>query len=138
MLSSQESFHSVNNSYINSAVAANSAGRFDEAAEIWKEITTFNSTMYIAYTGLGKAEMRQAMGSYDEDRFEHYEQALVYYSKASEKDNYSKAYTELRKEELSQNFTLIVVSIIVVIVGIFAIYIVRKVLKNKNKKRRAK
>lgn len=122
---------------INSAVAANSAGRFEEAAEIWKKITTFNSTMYIAYTGLGKAEMRQAMGSYDESRFDHYEQALVYYSKATEKDNYSKAYNELRKEELSQNFEIIVISIIVVVVGIIVLYFVSKARKN-SKKRRAK
>ncbi len=120
---------------INAAVAANSAGRFEEAAEIWKEVTTFNSSMYIAYIGLGKAEMRQAMASYDESRFEHYEQALIYYSKATEKENYSKAYTELRKEELSQNFTLIFVSVIVVIVGIVVIYFVRKVQKNKKKRR---
>ena len=122
---------------INSAVAANSAGRFEEAAEIWKKITTFNSTMYIAYTGLGKAEMRQAMGSYDDSRFDHYEQALVYYSKATEKDNYSKAYNELRKEELSQNFEIIVISIIVVVVGIIVLYFVSKARKN-SKKRRAK
>ncbi len=124
---------------INAAVTANSSGRFDEAAELWKEITTFNSTMFIAYTGLGKAEMRQAMANYDESRFEHYEKALVYYSKANEKDNYSKAYTELRKEELSQNFTLIVLSIIALVVAVIVIYVVRNVRKNnKNKKRRAK
>ena len=41
------------------------------------------------------------MSHYDETRFDHYENALVYFSKATEKDNYSKAYGELRKEELS-------------------------------------
>lgn len=122
---------------INAAVAANSIGHFEEAAELWEKITHFNSTMYIAYTGLGKAEMRQAMSNYDETRFEHYENALFYYSKATEKDNYSKAYGELRKEELSKNFNLIAISIIVIVVGIIVLYFVRKALKNK-KKRRAK
>ena len=82
---------------INSAVSSNAAGRFEEAADYWDKVTTFNSNMYIAYIGLGKAEMRQAMANYDETRFDHYENALVYFSKATEKENYSKAYGELRK-----------------------------------------
>ena len=118
---------------INSAVAANAAGRFEEAADYWEQVTHFNSNMYIAYIGLGKAEMRQAMANYDETRFDHYENALVYFSKATEKDNDSKAYGELRKEELSKNFTLIVVSIIVLIVGIIVLVVVRKSLKKKKR-----
>jgi len=116
---------------INAAVTANSAGKFEEAAELWEQVTTFNSSMYIAYIGLGKAEMRQAMSNYDETRFEHYEQALVYYSKANEKDNYSKAYKELRKDELSKNFTLIIVSFVVIVVALITQYYVRKALKKK-------
>ena len=116
---------------INAAVAANSAGHFDKAAELWQQVTTFNSTMYIAYIGLGKAEMRQAMANYDETRFDHYEKALVYYSKANEKDNYSKAYKELRKEELSKNFTLLIVSFVVIVVALIAQYYIRKALKKK-------
>ncbi len=119
---------------INAAVTANSKGNFEEAADIWRDVTKFNSTMYIAYIGLGKAEMRQAMANYDETRFEHYENALVYYEKATEKDNYSKAYGELRKEELSKNFNLIAISLIVIVVGIITLYFVSKALKNKKKK----
>ena len=118
---------------INSAVSANAAGRFEEAADYWQKVTTFNSNMYIAYIGLGKAEMRQAMSHYDETRFDHYENALVYFSKATEKDNYSKAYGELRKEELSKNFSFIFIGIIVIIVGIIVLYFVRKSLKKKKR-----
>ena len=118
---------------INAAVAANAAGHFEEAAEYWQEVTTFNSNMYIAYIGLGKAEMRQAMSNYDETRFEHYENALGYFSKAIEKYNYSKAYGELRKEELSKNFAFIFIGIIVLIVGIIVLVVVRKSLKKKKR-----
>jgi hypothetical protein len=118
---------------INSAVSSNAAGRFEEAADYWDKVTTFNSNMYIAYIGLGKAEMRQAMANYDETRFDHYENALVYFSKATEKENYSKAYGELRKEELSKNFSFIFIGIIIIIVGIIVLYFVRKSLKKKKR-----
>ena len=118
---------------INAAVTANSAGLFDEAADLWKEVARFNSNMYIAYTGLGKAEMRTAMSLYDSTRFEHYENALGYYELANEKTNYSKAYAELRKEELTQNFNLIAATLGIIVVGIIVLYFVLKARKNKKK-----
>jgi hypothetical protein len=122
---------------INKAVTANAAGKFDEAETEWKNVINYNSNMYIAYIGLGKAEMRKGMAKFDETRLDNYENALTYFTSANEKAYYSKAFKELQKDELSKNFNIIVISGLVLIAGIFALYFVNKYRK-KNKERGAK
>lgn len=122
---------------INSAVAANTAGEFALAADLWKEVLKYNSNMYIAYVGLGKAEMRVAMSytSDDPERLEHYQSALDWYELGFEKENYSKAFKQLRTQEISDNFTLIMICFIVLVVGLIVLYYVSKNKKSKKQRR---
>ena len=119
---------------INKAVSASANGRYDEALVEWKNVLDYNSGLYIAYTGLGKAQMRLAMADAD---LEGYEQALEYFTLANEKSYYSKTFKELRKDSLSENFTTIIVVAVVLVAGGIALYVVSKVRKNKKSKRGA-
>lgn len=119
---------------INKAVSANSAGKFDEAEEDWKNVINFNSNMYIAYVGLGKAELRKGLAKYDETRLDNYAQALTYFASANEKAYYSRSFKELQKDSLSKNFNLIAGSFLVLIIGIFVLYFVSKNRKKKKER----
>ncbi|MBQ2881671.1 MAG: hypothetical protein IJE40_05335 [Clostridia bacterium] len=121
-------------STINKAVSASANGRYEEALEEWKKVLEMNSGLYIAYTGLGKAQMRIAMADSD---LEGYEQALEYFTLANEKSYYSKTFKELRKDSLSENFGLIIGVIGVIVVGIIALYVVSKIRKKKKHERGA-
>ena len=116
---------------INEAVIAGSTGQYELSEEKWSEVLKYNSGLYIGYIGMGKAEMRIANVLYDDSRLEHYEKALTYFSSANEKDNYSTAFTELQRSQLQENFGLIFISIIVVVVGLFVLYFVVKYRKKK-------
>lgn len=122
---------------INKAVEAHASGKYDQAETYWQDVISYNSNMYIAYIGLGKSELRNAMALYDDSRFEHYENALGYFEIANERTNYSKAFKELQRNELTKNFTVIAISFIVLVLGLFSLYIFFKV-KKKKKERGAK
>ncbi len=126
---------------INQAAEASANGLWEESIPLWKEVLSYNSNMYIANIGLGKAEMRLAMNLIDQqtdssgmNALDHYEQAIVYFDRANEKTNYSIAYTALRTNELEKYFGLIFGAIGALIVGYFVWDIVRKQKKKRKEK----
>lgn len=126
---------------INEAAEATSNGLWAESIGLWEEVLSYNSNMYIANIGLGKAEMRLAMALIDDqtdenglNALDHYAKAIVYFDRASEKTNYSVAFTALRTNELEKYFGLIFGAIGVLIVGYFVLSIVRKQQKKKKMK----
>lgn len=126
---------------INAASEASANGLWEESIPLWEEVLSYNSNMYIANIGLGKAEMRLAMKLIDDqidehgmNALQHYEQAIVYFDRANEKDSYSIAYTALRTNELEKYFGLIFGAIAVLIVGYFVLSFIRKYKKKKKKK----
>lgn len=126
---------------INEAAEATSNGLWTESIALWEDVLSYNSNMYIANIGLGKAEMRLAMALIDDQTDEnglsaldHYAKAIVYFDRASEKTNYSVAFTALRTNELEKYFGLIFGAIGVLIVGFFVLSIVRKQQKKKKMK----
>ncbi len=126
---------------INQAAEASANGNWNESIPLWQNVLNYNSNMFIANIGLGKAEMRLAMNLIDEqtdasgkNSLDHYEQAIVYFDRANEKANYSIAYTALRTNELEKYFGLIFGAIAVLVVGYFAWDIIRKYRKYKKEK----
>ncbi|MBQ5743179.1 MAG: hypothetical protein IIV79_03180 [Clostridia bacterium] len=126
---------------INRAAEASSNGFWSESIPLWEEVLSYNSNMYIANIGLGKAEMRLAMNLIDDQKDEsglnaldHYERAIVYFNRANEKDNYSIAYTALRTNEMENYFGLIFGGIAVLIVGYFVLGFVKTYRKKKKEK----
>lgn len=118
---------------INSAIVTHNSGDYDKAEDLWREVASYNSGFYLAYIGMGKAEMRKAADSTlsRAESIEHYEQALEYFETANETTNYSKAFKELQKQSMSENFLYIVIGIIVIIIGCFVLYYFNKARKKK-------
>ncbi len=116
------------------ALEAHTAGEYNLSEGYWKDVIAYNSNMYIAYVGLGKSEMRKAQALYDDTRLEYYENALSYFEVANEKDYYSKAFKELQRAAMTENFALIAISCIALVVIIFVLYFVSKTRKRKKKK----
>ena len=117
---------------INKAVEEHTIGNYEIAEKYWEEVINYNSNMYVAYIGLGKAEFRQAAKSLDKtEQLEHYQKSLDYFELANEKTYYSQAFEALQKESLKQNFTLIAIVIIAVVVALIALYFILKAVKKK-------
>ncbi len=126
---------------INEAAQASANGLWEESIPLWKDVLSYNSNMYIANIGLGKAQMRLAMNLIDDQTdasgmtaLDHYEEAIVYFDRANEKVNYSIAYTALRTNEMEKYFGLIFGGIGVLVVG----YFVLSIVKTQKKKRKEK
>lgn len=126
---------------LNAAAQASANGLWEESIPRWQEVLSYNSNMYIANIGLGKAEMRIAMNLIDDqtdanglNALDHYAKAIEYFDRANEKTNYSVAYTALRTHELEQYFGWIFGGIGVIVVGFVVLGIVRKQKKKKKDK----
>lgn len=126
---------------INEAAQASANGYWEASIPLWEEVLSYNSNMFIANIGLGKAEMRLAMALIDDQRdangmnaLDHYERAITYFDRANEKVNYSVAYTALRGNELEKYFGVIFGVLGVLIVGLIVLSIVRKQKKKKKMK----
>ena len=126
---------------INRAAEASSNGFWTESIPLWEEVLSYNSNMYIANIGLGKAEMRLAMNLIDDqtdenglNALDHYERAIVYFNRANEKDNYSIAYTALRTNEMEKYFGLIFGGIAALIVAYFTFGFVKTYRQKKKEK----
>ncbi len=119
------------------ALDSHIAGEYDVSSEYWKDVIAYNSNMYIAYIGLGKAEMRTAMTLYyDDTRLDHYQNALDYFEVANETTYYSQAFKELQRASMEENFALIAISAIVLVIGLFVLYFLVKTRKSKRRKKK--
>ena len=95
--------------------------RYDEAIEDWTEVLKRNSNFDAAYIGIGNALYRN----------HDYTGAVEQYTYAYDTENYSKAYSELRQQWVSDYLWLIPIIVAVICV---AIYFFTKVTTKINKK----
>ena len=82
--------------------------KFDETINYWQDVLTRNNNFDLAYIGIGKALFNQ--GKYDE--------AMKMLSSAYETDYYSKAFSEIRKDNISKTMVWMVIGIILLIVAL--------------------
>ena len=130
---------------INAAAQASSNGHWQESITLWTEVLSYNSNMFIANIGLGKAELRLAMALIDDqtdengmNALDHYERAITYFDRANEKTNYSVAYSALRGHELEKYFGLIFGVLGALVVGLMVLSFIRKQKKKKQMKMRGR
>ena len=79
---------------VNSAIAHQAMGEFDEAAEIWREVLALNTNYEIAYNGLGKYYLRIG----------EYRQAMTYFDLGHDHYYYSRAFKGYRNDMIKANF----------------------------------
>ncbi len=93
-------------------------GKYAESKEYWEKVLTLNANSTVAYYGIGLAL----------DEAGQYEQALKYFKLSYSNKGYSNAYKEVRKEFIKENFVLLFIAAVAVIVGII---ILARFLKKK-------
>jgi len=105
---------------IDQALYHNNIREYSTAYEDWQDILRRNINFDAAYVGIGKNLYRQGQ----------YEEAMEYYKKAWERDNYSVAFKSHRKEVVEKYILLIVVVIVVVVILLAKLF---KYIGKKNK-----
>lgn len=106
-------------SYVHQAAELFNRGLYEESVGLWEEVLKRDGNYNMAYIALGRAYL-------NEDR---YDEAVEYFKLAFQDDDYDRAFESRRKEMLRDNFTLIVVIIIALIV----VGVVLGILKKKGK-----
>ena len=92
-------------------------GLYQEALEPWEQVRDMNANFEDAYTGIGKAEMLLASTLEDEAESKAlYLSSMDNFHLANDRENYSESKKEVRTITLRENFTLIVVLIVLLYV----------------------
>ena len=115
---------------INYALRLYNAGRYDESAEVWRTVLRYNSNYDLAYSGLGRAALRQGDA----------EAALNYFRLGQDRVGYSKAFDQYRRELGFASFgkVLTVLSVALVLIWIVSrLGLIRKLTSAAHKARLA-
>ncbi len=80
--------------------------RYEESIAAWESVLTLNPHYRQAYDKIGMAlyQMKQ------------YREAMTYFEKAGDQEQYSKAFSRAREETLSENFPWIIAGIVLVLI----------------------
>ena len=88
------------------AIGEYQAGRYDESADIWRDVLKQNANYPLAFRGIGRALLRQ-------DRFR---EAMEYFKMAHDRQNYGRAFKLYRKEWIEHNVWWIVLILAVLLI----------------------
>ncbi len=81
-------------------------GKWDEAVELFEEALRHNSNLEVAYIGIGKNYLMK----------DDYEKAMKYFELGNNREYYSKAYNGYRTIQIEENFGIIAVIFVALIV----------------------
>lgn len=105
-------------SYINDGLAYYKEGNYEESAKYWKEALRLNGNYDLAYIGIGRALLREG----------EYQEAMKYFESKRDYNNYSKAFSEFRKEWVEENIEyLLIGAVTLVIVPLVLSKIIKRV-----------
>ena len=101
------------------ALQKNEDGLYTEAEAAWRKVLKYNGNLEYAYSGLGKALLRE--GKYD--------QAAAYFKLGNDRKGYENAYPELRSGKLQVAIPVFGVCVIAAFIGVK----IRKAVKRRRK-----
>jgi tetratricopeptide (TPR) repeat protein len=96
---------------IHEASALYNEGKYEQAADLWKEVLRYHAQYEPAHVGIGKAERRQ----------ERYEPAMAEFELAGDRDGYSAAFKEARYEWLRAHFAELAAALGAALLAIIAL-----------------
>lgn len=99
-----------------STLAYEASGDYEKSAAAYEQILTLNANSEIAYIGVGKQLLRQ----------KKYEEAMAYFKLGNDREYYSKAYEQHRKQTLGVAIPVIIVAIGVLILVLCCVAIFKK------------
>lgn len=80
-------------------------GEYDASAELWQDVMRLNANYPLAFRGIGRALLRQ----------DKYKEAMDYFEKAHDRQNYGRAFKLYRKEWVESNVWWIVIVLAVLL-----------------------
>ena len=104
---------------INNGLAEYKEGRYEKSAEYWNQVLHLNGNYDLAYIGIGRALLRQ----------EKYVEAMKYFKVKIDDVNYSKAFSEYRKDWVEKNIVYLLGGFILLIALPKLIRGIRKLVK---------
>jgi tetratricopeptide (TPR) repeat protein len=104
---------------VNLANALAYEGESIDAADVWNEVLNLNANYTLGHIGIGYAYYRQ----------EEYELAMQAFELGQDRENYSRAYEELRKQNFEENFPIIGAITILVIVLTMVFPVLKDIFK---------
>nr|WP_225229346.1 hypothetical protein [Paenibacillus gallinarum] len=106
---------------LNEAVRSYYSGDEEKAFELFNETINMNANLEFAYSGIGKALLRQG----------DYKDAMSYFDRSMDLANYSKSFLLYRKELLRDYFGTIMTLLVVTVVTFMGTRIYRKSVRRK-------
>lgn len=91
---------------IHEAVNLHSEGRYDEAKEHWNNVLSIHSAYSLAHKGIAKVNYKE----------KNWEESMARYEMANDKEGYSKAFSQYRHQIFRDNFFLVVLAVVVILV----------------------
>ena len=89
-------------------------GEYQAAKEVWEDVLIHNTNYYLAYAGMGKAELREG----------DYRRAMVNLKLGYDDYNYSKAYKQFRYQKMTVIFPYIAAAVLAL-----AVYLIVRSIK---------
>lgn len=112
-------------SLIRNALREYGQGKYMESAEYWSEVIKLNSSLPVAYKGVGRAKLING----------EYKEAMEYLKTGDDRFYYSMAVQNFRREYVRENFLwLVPVCIVVVLAFVFGMKYLKKAILNSRKK----
>ena len=87
------------------ATDAYQKGDYDGSADLWTEVMKLNTNYPLAFRGLGRSMMRQ----------ERYKEAMDYFERAHDRDDYGRAFKQYRKQVIEKSILWIVLGLAVLL-----------------------
>ncbi len=92
-------------------------GQYEASCESWKQVIDLNGNYDLAYIGVGRTLLRE----------EKYKEAMEYFELKYDRENYSRAYVQYRKEWCEEHIVAIILVIILLIATPLIIGRIKKV-----------
>lgn len=94
---------------VNEATRLYQQGDYQAAGAVWEQVLVLNTNYYLAYAGIGKAQLRDG----------DYESAMVNLKLGYDEYNYSQAYQQYRYDQLTVIFPYVLGAVIAGVVYLF-------------------
>ncbi len=91
-------------------------GDYDASADLWRDVMKLNANYPLAFRGIGRALLRQG----------HYSEAMSFFEKAHDPENYGRAFKLYRKEWVEKNAWWLALALAAVLVIPLAVSRTRK------------
>ncbi len=104
---------------VKSAQAKTIVGDYEAAMDEWNEVLALDGNSQVAYAGLAKAYYVKGKACTDEaEASEYFHKAIELSKQGYDRDTYSLAFGSIRTELIRENFTLIMLAIVLVIAAV--------------------